>query len=572
MTDQRSMLPEGFLQSPPQPGNMFASDQALRAALGRMLPADVLASHMGRWLEMGDASDTLLRPLGEQAEANPPKLRAYDAWGRRIDRVEVCDAWNTLLKIAAEWGLIAAAYERKEAEYSRVVQAVNIQIFGPWSAVATCPLAMTDGCARIMETWGRDMAVAPNAFKRLTSRDPAAAWTAGQWMTEKEGGSDVGRTSTRAQLLDGQWRLSGTKYFTSATTSQCTLTLARPEGAGPGSGPLQMFYLEPWRADGSPNAMMVRRLKEKLGTKALPTAELELLGSVAHLVGDPAESGIRKITTVLNICRYWNTLSATYMMRHACALAFDYASRREAFNKTLSKHPLHLETLAGMQTEYEGALAISLRLAHLLGKTEVNTASATEAATLRLLTPLAKLMTGKQAVAVTSEALEAFGGAGYMEDTGLPRLLRDAQVLPIWEGTTNVLSLDALRAMARDDAFPCLMDDLNRHVGAASHIQALSPSVAAVQTSSARLTKHAHAMASASPEQQQLTARGFAMSLARTYTGALLLENAARDLTNNPSNNRAAHVAARWCERGLCDLYAAQDPERAAHNHALLGF
>jgi alkylation response protein AidB-like acyl-CoA dehydrogenase len=575
MTALPQPLPQGFLQEPPQAGNLFTSDVALQAALRRLLPPDLWRANATRWAAFGADADARLRPLGDLAESNPPRLRAYDPWGRRIDKVEVHDAWNSLLGVAAQWGLIADAYDRGAwGAYGRVVQAASVQIFGPWSAVATCPLAMTDGCARVMETFGRSLPFAQETFQRLTSRDPARAWTAGQWMTEKEGGSDVSNTSTVARFSDGEWRLYGTKFFTSATTSQCTLTLARPEGEGAGSGALQMFYLEPWLADGSPNALTVRRLKEKLGTKALPTAELELLGTRAHLVGDPQERGIKKISTVLNICRYWNTMSAAYMMRQATALALDYAQRRAAFGRLLIHHPLHAETLAALQVEYEGALAMTLRVASLLGSAEAGEVTEAQAATLRLLTPLAKLMTGKQAVAVASEALEAFGGAGYMEDTGLPRILRDAQVLPIWEGTTNVLSLDALRAMSRGDALPCLLEDLRGLLALPAQVGALSRCVEVVGEAARQLGGYARALAG-DLVAQPLHARAFAMSLARTYVAALLTHDAAVDLRaaadgGDVGGARSALVAERWCRTPLFSPLPL-DSARAGQSLSILG-
>jgi acyl-CoA dehydrogenase len=161
--------------------------------------------------------------------------------------------------------------------------------------------------------------------------------------------------------------------------------------------------------------------------------------------------GVKNITPLLNITRLWNGISAASLMRRAIALALDYSNKRVAFGAPLSKKLLHIDTLAGMQAEAEGAFYFSFYVAELTGRLEANEISEDEKLLLRLLTPLMKLTTGKQAVSVTSEALEAFGGAGYVEDTGLPMLLRDAQVLPIWEGTTNVLSLDALRALGPDD-------------------------------------------------------------------------------------------------------------------------
>ncbi len=197
------------------------------------------------------------------------------------------------------------------------------------------------------------------------------------------------------------------------------------------------------------------RLKDKLGTKALPTAELELAGLPATQIGEAGRSVVT-VAAMLNITRLYNATGAVSTLARGLALARDYAGRRRAFGKPLSEHPLHLETLAAVATEHRAGLAATLRAFELLGREEAGTATNDELLLLRALTPLVKLATGKQAVAGTSELLGCFGGAGYIEGTGLPRLLRDAQVFPIWEGTTNVLALDLLRALETPQAVAAL--------------------------------------------------------------------------------------------------------------------
>ncbi|MEZ0370366.1 MAG: acyl-CoA dehydrogenase family protein, partial [Candidatus Sericytochromatia bacterium] len=242
------------------------------------------------------------------------------------------------------------------------------------------------------------------------------------------------------------WRLYGRKWFTSAATSQMTLTLARPEGNGPGGKGLALFYLEPRDAGGHLQNIEIMRLKDKLGTRKVPTAELLLHGCPAELVAGQ-DQGVRNIAPMLNITRTWNSISALGLMRRGLNLAWDYARRRVAFGAALFDKPLHRETLLALEAEFAGAFYLTFEMVDLLGRQEANQLDAAGQALLRLLTPVVKLTTAKQAVRVLSEVLECFGGAGYVEDTGLPQLLRDAQVLPIWEGTTNVLSLETLRAL-----------------------------------------------------------------------------------------------------------------------------
>jgi alkylation response protein AidB-like acyl-CoA dehydrogenase len=262
-------------------------------------------------------------------------------------------------------------------------------------------------------------------------------------MTETTGGSDVGRSETTAVQDGAGWRLYGRKWFTSAVTSQMTLTLARPQGNPAGGKGLAMFYLEIRDADGRLNGIRVDRLKDKLGTRKVPTAELTIDGARAELVGEPV-NGTRAIEPMLAVTRMWNSVCAVAAMRRAAALARSYALEREAFGRRLAELPLHRDTLAAVEAETWGAFLITFLLVELTGRQENGAIDDEQRALLRLITPLTKLVTGKQAVGVVSEVIESFGGAGYVEDTGLPMLLRDTQVLPIWEGTTNVLSLDAL--------------------------------------------------------------------------------------------------------------------------------
>lgn len=374
-------------------------------------------------------------------------------------------------------------------------------------------------------------------------------------MTERSGGSDVGGTRTRAvRGEDGHWRLWGTKWFTSAVTSEVALTLARPEGAPEGSAGLSLFYLEQRRADGERNAIRILRLKDKLGTRALPTAELSLEGAIALPVGGLGH-GVRKLAPLLNLTRLHNAVAACGMMARLLQLLRAYARRRHAFGGPLAAKPLYQETVASLQVEYEGALAITLECARLLGRVEAGEASPAEAASFRLLVPLAKLMTAKQAVAVASEALEGFGGAGYVEDTGLPVWLRDAQVLPIWEGTTDVLSLDVRRVLARDGLEPWRDESCRR-------LEALregSPAAAeAVRASLDQTIQLVAALAKGGDEILEAAARRIALRLAALAAAVPLCEQAAWARTNG-RGERAGAAVARWLER----LPALPDPLRA---------
>lgn len=448
---------EEFFQDGPQLKNTFESDLVLQTYLKNKLPPAMHPEILGHLKRVGELAAGTWREWAEQAESNPPHLTSYSPWGKRIDSIQVSEGWRNLEKAAAVEGIVSTAFERRQKEFSRIYQMALLYIYAPSSAFYSCPLAMTDGAARAIELHG-SAELKARAFGHLTSRDPGNFWSSGQWMTERTGGSDVSGTSTIARTKDGQsYFLEGTKWFTSATTSQMALTLARTENAEPGSRGLSLFYLELRDENSNLNRIEVHRLKDKLGTKALPTAELTLRGAPALMIGKPGE-GVKRIASVLNITRIYNSVCALSHVRRGLDLAWDYARKRRAFGALLCDLPLHRKTLQDLESEFQKCFRLTFFVVELLGKEECGVASDLEKKLLRALTPIAKLYTAKKAVQISSETLEAFGGAGYIEDTGLPRFLRDAQVFPIWEGTTNVLAMDFLKVCEKEEALRSLAE------------------------------------------------------------------------------------------------------------------
>ncbi len=548
-----------FFQEGPSLGNQYDEDRVLKSYLKRRLPAEMLAEIEPGLRQLGNRAVTDIFEFGNDAEMNLPTHVPYNPWGVRVDEVIVSHGWRELDRIAAEEAIVATGYERKHGAWSRVHQFARIMLYNASSAIYTCPLAMTDGAARLIEVYG-DERLKRDIYPHLVSRDPATFWTSGQWMTERTGGSDVGLSETVAKLENGAYRLYGTKFFTSAVTAQVAMTLARIEGAPVGGRGLSLFFIKLRGEDGRLQNIQVNRLKDKLGTRALPTAELDLLGTPAQLVGEPG-NGVKKIATLFNITRMYNAVCAVSGMRRGIALARDYARRRVAFKRPLSDLPLHAETLAALEIEYEGAFHLVFRLVELLGKDDTHTATSEETAVLRLLTPIAKLFTGKQAVAVASEVVECFGGAGYMEDTGIPRLLRDSQTLSIWEGTTNVLALDTLRAIEKDHAFPPFLADIRTRAAAVKHPD-LAKAVEKVRAAADRLEAYLPVAIGEGMDFVEAGARAFAYALARTYTGSLLIENAQWSVEHG-EDRRSLVVAQRWCAQEMAPLVHAGAAHRA---------
>ena len=535
-----------FLQDSPRLPHPYRSDRVLRGLLDRVVSAERRAALDADLHALGDYALLAWQRAGESARRKPV-LTTWDAWGQRIDRIELTDAWREGPGIATRHGLLAAGHEVHPD--ARVEAFARVYLYHLASEFYTCPLAMTDGAATALKAAGNATLI-ERAVPRFLSRDPATFWLSGQWMTETAGGSDVGRTETLARCDDnGQWRLYGRKWFSSAVVGEAALALARPEGAGAGTGALALFYVETMGRGRRRPELVIDRLKDKLGTHELPTAEIHLDGLPAWPVGELAH-GVRQVAPMLNITRSWNAICAVASMARAIALARDYATRREAFGRSLIVHPLHAQTLAGMQAEFEGAFALGFEVTHLLGRVEHGAADPHEPALLRLLTPLAKLWTGKLAVEICSEALECFGGAGYIEDTGLPQLLRDAQVYAIWEGTTNVLSLDALRSAGDGvDALRRAVAQWTRDAGDRPSTQAIH---AALDTVSAFLDRQRHHR-----ETLEAAARGVAVTLARCAAAALLARQAG--WSSGRGDRRPGAALRRFVQHGLVRLH---EPDR----------
>ncbi|QDE38746.1 acyl-CoA dehydrogenase [Luteibacter pinisoli] len=527
----------GFLQDAPRLAHPFRDDRVLDAWLGHTLPVDRLAACAPDLDALGEYA----LEAYERHQLTPrtePVLTQWDAWGARVDRIALTPAWEEGPQITTRHAVLAAGHG--ESPWSRVEEFARVYLYHPASEFYCCPLAMTDGAATALKASG-NQALIDRALPHFLSRDPATLWLSGQWMTETPGGSDVGRTETTARQDEtGQWRLYGRKWFSSAVVGEAALALARPEGAGPGTSALALFYVETRDDEGRWQGLTIDRLKKKLGTHELPTAEVHLDGVPATPVG-ALEHGVRQVAPMLNVTRTWNAVCAVATMSRAIALARDYATRRSAFGARLVDQPLHARTLANMQAEFEGAFSLAFYVAELLGRTEHGMGDAHDAALLRLLTPLAKLWTAKVSIRVASEALECFGGAGYIEDTGLPQLLRDAQVYAIWEGTTNVLSLDMLRALGSSGLAPI-------RAAVASLVPADAPERAGIE---ATLDTTEALLGDVVGDRTSLeaSARGIAFTLARCMAGALLVRSAGWGAAAGDA--RAAAACRRFMARGL---------------------
>lgn len=493
--------------------NFYLEDPGFVARIRRLLGSDY-ASSAPLLERMGALAAGEVDRLAALANAHPPELQRYDREGERIDEVVFHPSYLRLREIAYGEGLVALAYGERRAPHA-LVFALGY-IFAQGEQGLYCPVCMTDGAARVLERFAPPEIARP-VIERLASRDPGTLWEGAMWLTEKQGGSDVGASATRAREEGGSWRLTGEKWFCSNAGAEVMLVLARPEGAPPGTEGLGLFLVRRHRPDGSRNAIRFHRLKDKLGTRSMATAEAALEGAEATLIAPPGR-GFKAMAEMLNLSRLYNAVASCAVMRRATSEAVRHARTRTAFGRALDRHPLHQEVLADLIVETEAATALTFDAIRRLDRLDRGTATERDRRLLRALTPLTKLATAKAAVSVASEALEGLGGNGYVEEFVTPRLLRDAQVLPIWEGTTNILSLDLFeRAIRRERAHEAVLEEAAELLGHAP----------AELDEPARIAREAlEGLVAEIPRLDSRAARNLALRLAGAFAAALLVADA----------------------------------------------
>ena len=405
---------------------------------------------------MGDLAARVVAPLAAIADRESPRLVTRTPAGEPVNRVDYHPSYREMERVAYRSGMVAMKYEPAmldaHAPSMHLVTLALGYLFAMGELGLYCPLCMTDGVARIVTRHGTAEQAA-RVVPRLGARSAADRWTGAMFVTERSGGSDVGANETIARRgPDGQWRLSGRKWFCSNVDAQAVLVTARPEGAPTGTKGLRTYLLLPRETSG----VEIERLKEKLGVRSMPTGEVRLSEAEAEEIG-----GFSAMLEMMNLSRLYNSIASVAAIGRALHEARHYVERRQAFGRAVIEHPLAAETLSDLEAEHLAALLLTFECVELLDRADGGDAEAARA--YRTLVPIVKAVTGKLAVPCVSEAMELIGGNAYIEESPLPRLLRDAQVLPIWEGTTNILVLDALRVARKERGHELLLARIRRH-------------------------------------------------------------------------------------------------------------
>ncbi len=514
---------------------------------------------MDRLLEQGDRefAETWLKrwgalcggPIAERAERtdrHPPILERYDRWGEEIDRVEHDPAAIATKRDLWNAGFNGLPYSEVAKERGRPVPAPLMTAFSYLLAQAEtgmlCAVGMTPAVAHLIERHGSEELKA-RFLPHLRAMNFEDAWDGSMFLTEKTGGSDLGTVSTVARPNGDHWLLEGTKWFCSNVDGMVIATLARPEGGKPGIKGVAAFIVPRFRSDGTRNGLRIRRIKEKLGTRAVPTAEVDFVDAEAYLLGDdPFDGkGINRAMEMVNISRAGVGVMGAGIARRSFLEAAIFAANREAFGRTLTDWPILRKDLLAIQLASESAAALIFevaRLTHLhdhLGDEEAGRL-------LRILTPLVKLRATRQGLTAASAALEVLGGNGYIENWPMARQLRDAQCHTIWEGTDNIMVLDIFRAMAKENAHTALFARMEQAIEATSH-PVLRKTWRTVQQAFHEFREVFTELSRRAPQELAGKQKVVANDLADLLQAALLLEEATFELTRKNSARKGALAA-----------------------------
>ncbi|QKX62860.1 uncharacterized protein TRUGW13939_10025 [Talaromyces rugulosus] len=583
---EASSSTKGFFQPKPIIPPQFLEDRALQRIISLHLPSPIPKSISEDLLRFSHLvlSKPILGYIAD-AEKNTPTIKSHSSFGaeNKEDPLVTTEGWRALQDTGIREGIVAIAYEGSKDKWNhRIHQYIKYHVWSGSSAIVTCPSAMTDGAAKLLgchldDEYGQVFA---KARAKLISRENGVAWTSGQWMTERKGGSDVRGTETIATRVTGNdetdgfdadgvplgpWKINGFKWFSSATDANMTILLAKTGK----DDQISAFYAPLRRrvrggADGETelNGIRIQRLKNKLGTKPLPTAELELKGMRGYIIGKEGQ-GVKEISTVLNITRMQNIVSAVGAWGRGLAISRAFARVRTSGGRLLCDIPAHVRGLAQEHVKYWAHMQLAYFIAALLGRSEgfspSNDSSDARSwmlpeaikdvnALYRVLTPLAKAQTALSSIYGLRACMESLGGVGYLEnedpELNVARIFRDTNVLAIWEGTTDIMADDLVRSI-RGAGGPQVLSTLKAWLDKAFTVGRKS----GFEEQSSILQSTAEELLSdfGSKDKEELKFKGkdYLRELDFLVCGCLLILDAARD-----PDVLAREIALRWIHGG----------------------
>jgi alkylation response protein AidB-like acyl-CoA dehydrogenase len=505
--------------------NLFAEDPLGEAFFTHWLGATAFHDVRSHFFQLGRLA-ARSASASAHADRSTPVLRTHDPSGERISRVEYHPDYLLLEEASFGAGIVSIKYDeallKHHRDHRQLVGFGAGYYFAQAESSLYCPICMTDGLARVLERWGKGGPM-KRALEHLTTQRLADMWQGAMFITERQGGSDVGQNRVSARRQGDRWLLTGTKWFCSNVDAEATLVLARQAGSDAGTKGLGLFLVLREIPEGNHQTIAIQRLKDKLGVRSMATGEVEFQDTEAYLVAGAGE-GFKAMAEMMNLARLYNAVASIAIMRRALLEALGWGSRRRAFGKRLWELPLWRAGLADLQAEFLGQFCLTFEAVRALDRAD----QGDERARLlwRTLVPIAKALTGQQAVFTASQAMEAIGGNAFVEEHILPRLLRDAQVLPIWEGTTHIQSLELLRLMEKERAHEVLFERIAQALEAAARGGVPAELVDEVTEGVALERRALEGLLTLKVEQRQREARRALDLVGRSLELALLCEAA----------------------------------------------
>lgn len=488
-----------------------------------------------------------------------PRLNRYDAYGEDVSEVWVNEGYLRTVEETYNTGIVG--YVHKEIpslgeKGNYIYSYAQGYLLSQTEPGFYCPVTLSMATAYLLNQYASDE-VKERFLPHVLSTGEVPLYEGATFLTERQGGSDVGANETKAVKSGDHFKLFGEKYFASnAGMCGVAMVLARKEGAPAGTKGLTLFAV-PWRKqDGSLNGIRIRRLKDKLGVRAVPSAEVEFDGASAFVVGDPAK-GFYYMMEALNLSRVCNAVASLGIMRRAFREAKDYAFKRDAFGSKLANYPMIKDTLTRLAVKLEIETRTVFTYLPLFERVMNNQASQKETILNRLYIALLKKETAEQAIHFSHEAIEMHGGNGYIEDFVTPRLLRDAQVLTVWEGTANILGLEVLRLIERFKADELFLDEMSQRLRGVAHLP--SEWTYLVENKLIQLQNLSKALLTATTDQKTFHSKKAAELMVKIFESIVALEQAA---SGDP---RAIKVMEIFLEETWKSSYLFNEEMRTVH-------
>ena len=517
----REMPAESVLSNNAQKStNFFKSDLIFQEYLSRHMSSDAWGYIQEKLDNLGFSAASRLHELSMQSDKNPPELIRRTPYGEDIQEIRFHPSYWEMMDIAARSEMFYVKWEpRLRKQFTGETHMLGFapgQIFAMAEEGLYCPLCMTDGAARVIDLFGEE-GDRRRLIPALSSDKGDKLKTGAMFLTEKSGGSDVGANRTYAEHDHGEWyRLYGEKWFCSNANADVMLVLARTGDLDEGTRGLSLFLVEKKMPDESDNPLHFIRLKDKLGVRSMATAEIRLDGTYGKLIGEEGW-GFHYMTEMINMSRLYNSVAAVAGARRALIEAFEFLSYRDSFGKNTLEHALIRQNLWELGSTYVAIFLLVWRTIRALDKADGG--DERERNLCRLLVPMSKWWSAEMGIYIGRQSMELMGGLGYIEDTIMPRLYRDLLVLPIWEGSGNVIVLDMLRAARKSKGLNYLLEDVEKSI---SNMK--DRDTASLGKSLKWLRESAHHLNDKDQIHREIFAKNYFTELIRLYVIGLLSE------------------------------------------------